>query len=271
MIVGSTTSVLSIITNSIAFTVVSSAGLLTMPDGTTTVITPVIDSTVAAFSHTANSLVPMPQVGKYIYKLTSLLSDGQTKVSITEQFASYIDLDDIVRDRLQLDSSIIPDIVIYRGLRTTCDMLTARYVPVYFSSYATIPSIDVQNFDTALAILTSAMMRGFLPKTTPTGDFISNKIGPDEFTYANLAAYTSKPLAPIETRWLIEAQVLLDNLSFMQKDLTTDSTMPLFVPSGPRRTARAYLSISKDQPDYNIWGDVNTRYLWSRNFVTASM
>lgn len=271
MIAGSITNVTIDVASTTPDTIVSASGALISPGGTVSSITATVGPAGSGLLHQISMLVSTPLAGGYLLTTSANMASGEVKVNAVEYFASFIDTNSVVRDRLQIDNTIVPDKVIDRCIKTTASMLESRYVPQYIKSYGAVPIVDRQQFDMAMAILSAAYLRPFLPKTTPTGDLISNKIGPDEFKYADINAHAIKPLDPLEIRWFLEAQSILDNLQFLAPDVLSDSSIQLFVAVGQRRVARRYFSIPSTQPDYDIWGDVVTRYEWSRNFVTLQL
>jgi len=216
----------------------------------------------ASQTPTSSALVSFPEGGSYIIYWNLVTSDGQTIIEQDDYFAPVTQIHRFIRERLSATVDTLPDAPLDSTLCFVNRLMIRRLSDV-LTTYDSVPSVDANIFDQALALVTCAYLRPLVPKTYASGELTSVQIGTDKYNFAELGSRAATPLDPVEQQWIDQAGELIMSCSFTAEDDNNLVNFPLFQISGTRRNARQQLSRNNNcHPLYRLWGDDVSEFLW---------
>lgn len=168
--------------------------VVTRPDGTVDVSSPTttaaiiagFGSTILTGQNLSFNYVPS-MAGDYTYALTLTITKGsqspQTFTVGGDFFVTWRDVIGMVRELLQVDSTIATDLGIIRTFRNRQAVLQREYANLEL--YTITPLANRSFLDEGLAYLTATFMRPYLPKATAVGELAGFSRGSTHFQYSS--------------------------------------------------------------------------------------
>ncbi len=221
-------------TSKTPFTVSAATLTVTDPNGGVSSPSVGIDSDSAAKTHqlAASYLPAIAGPFKMVWLITI---NSQILRRVEWYFATFSNPYQQVRDLLQSNDLIVTDELLDTHFTLVVLRLLSKYA-TYIPDYESLSSIglsDQQRFEAAVAYLTAARIRPFMPTSVATGALIGFEGSQDKFKYSD----PIRKLDPIEDSWVKEATLLLSEMDLLKasyKSWQQGFAMTAFV--GKRRT-----------------------------------
>lgn len=265
-IVGETSSVIHDVTATSAFVYDTTPKLyvlqpdgnyLSPPDGPAVTVTPGTSSITQRLS----AVISWAFGGPYTLEWRNDIGPQNLIKHIEIYFATWNNVYDIIRSRLQMDSTTLPDKLIDYVLFQVNAQILSQFSDC-LTSYNDISDVSYRMYyDFALSFLASEVLRGFIGTTSAATELIEVQVGTDKYKYASPAQSGFVTISP-ENRLIGDAYNMLSMIPCIATELSSVRDANIFKPAGRRRYAREVFGLTADNPVYEAYYDVVAELTW---------
>lgn len=266
MLVGETRAIAFTETSQTAFTPTSPSCVITSsyPGEAAQVPSVSVTPGTAATAQTFSALFTGNHAGKYRVAWSFALN-GQLVERLDNYMVYYTDVPGLVRLRLRMAASDVPDSLIDPTFNSISRSLFDRFTSLStLDGYYALTGLDQERYDEAVALLVAAKLSYSLPKRTPAGDITQIKMGAQvEYSFA---PSPGRALSAADD-WIQEACTYLGRVSVIQTQLAKSaSAFQIFTVTGPTRDRSnrnipetlynlAAQSLVDDKESFMDWGN----------------
>lgn len=225
--------------------------------GPTSTNTPTVSFGVSSSANQVLEALASESDGGRYQVVWTMQADGQTTMRSQSYFVTWTDVYTQVRALLLNDASVVSNYDIDLVLsQIMSSFLQQDVFAGQLASYSAVTDPDREQFDRALALMSAAFMRPFLPKQTPTGEVIRFTSGTDTYEWQPPLRKLGQT---VEEMWVDAAwELLTGTVAFGTEIRSYQDAKVGMVATGRRRQQTApllidSLGIATPNPAFTMW------------------